>query len=455
MPYSRIISKKSLFETSSTAWPMALNAVLLQSVTIIDLLLIAALGEVSVAAFGIAIAIIAFILGVQLAIANGIQIILSRAVGADNIEKVGMGVTSGCLINMGFSIFTIFILFFGAEPIINAITDNHDVAAQTISYIKVSLLLLICSSISQVIIVYFNAYKKTRIPLYGFMLEIPFNVICSATLIYGLWGAPEMGLIGAAWGSVFATCIRFTYLAYQFNRDRRKGNVTKLFFIDSVVLKRHFNEVMPVVSNFTVLLSGQMMFTILFAQLPVSAFAAITLVLPWIKILSMFANAWVQSSAITVSQYIGKENFRSIPEFVTQSHLVSFLLSIIMVLGFFIFSKIIPFLYTDLSNETIIALSIIAPAYIFIPIFNVNNMFCGNMMRAMGEGYRIVRIHVITLWLIALPTCALLIFIKAPLFIVFSVILFDEILKFFPFRETLDAKLTAINHRKKTTFFTE
>lgn len=437
----KIISKKSLLETSSTAWPMALNAVLLQSVTIIDLLLIAALGEISVAAFGIAIAVVAFVLGIQFSIANGTQLVLSRAVGAANIPKVGAGVTSGWLMNISVSVCSILLLFFGAESLIRAITDNQEVATQAISYIKISLLLLLLSSISQVIIVYFNAYKKTRIPLYGFMLEIPFNVICSATLIYGLWGAPEMGLAGAAWGSVFAICIRFTYLAYQFNRERKQGNVSNLFLIDFTVLKRHFNEVLPIVANFVVLLSGQILFTILFAQLPVTAFAAITLVLPWIKILSMFANAWGQSSAITVSQHIGKENFKSIPEFVIQSHFVAFLMSIIMVFGFFIFSRVIPLLYANLSVETITALSIIAPAYILIPIFRVNNMFCGNMIRAMGEGYRIVRINVITLWVIALPTCALLIYFNAPLIMIFGVILFDEILKFYPFKKTLKSKL--------------
>jgi len=250
-----------------------------------------------------------------------------------------------------------------------------------------------------------------------------------------------MGLAGAAWGSVLAIFIRFSYLALRFRLEKTQGNVSNLFVFDFIVLKRHFNEVLPIVANFVVLLTGQMLFTILFAQLPVTAFAAITLVLPWIKILSMFANAWGQSSAISVSQHIGKENFKSIPEFVMQANFVAFIMSLVMIFGFFLFSQIIPLFYKNLSEETIIALSIIAPAYIVIPFFRVNNMFCGNMMRAMGEGYKIVRINVITIWIISLPLCALLIYLNAPLIIIFGVILFDEILKFYPFKKTLKAKL--------------
>ena len=199
----------------------------------------------------------------------------------------------------------------------------------------------------------------------------------------------------------------------------------------------------PIVANFIVLLSSQMLLTMLFAQLTVSAFAAITLVLPWIKILSMFINSWGQASAITVSQFIGKEHFIRIPQFVQASNKVAFIVSILMVFGFYLFSKIIPLIYTSLSVETITALAIIAPAYIFIPLFRVNNMFCGNMMRAMGEGYKIVRINIITLWMISIPLCAMLIYINAPILMVFGVILFDEMLKFYPFKKSLQTKLNA------------
>jgi len=435
------LSKKSLLETASVAWPMAINAVLLHSVTIIDLLLIAGLGEISVAAYGIAGAITAFVIGVQFSIANGTQMVLSRAVGAEDIQRVGIGVTSGWTMNLGASFTFVALLFFGAEPLINAISHDREVAVQAINYVMISLLHLVFSALSQVIVVYFNANKKTRIPLYGFLIEIPFNVLCSAVLIYGLWGAPKMGLSGAAWGSVFAIFLRFAYLAYQLNKERIKGAVSGFSLLTRTAFTRHIKEVAPIVANFVVLLTGQVVLTMLFAQLSVSSFAAITLVLPWIKILSMFANSWVQSSAITVSQLIGKGETKQIPPVVLESKFVATLMSIGMVFIFFLLSLVIPKIYTSLTAETITALSIIAPAYILIPIFRTNNMFCGIMVRAMGEGYLIVRINLITLWAIALPTCALLIYLDAPLLMVFGVILFDEILKSYPFKRTLQGRL--------------
>lgn len=444
-----IFSKKILLHNASLAWPMTCNAILMQSVTIIDLLLIASLGESQVAAFGIAGAIVTFIIGIQFAIANGTQLVLSRAVGANDKKNIGLVMASAWVTNLGFSILAIITLLLISSPLIDYIAHNQLITVEAKSYVNVSLLLLLFSSASQVVVVYFNSTKKTRIPLYGFMIEIPCNIVCSFILIYGLWGAPELGLAGAAWGSVIAILIRFFYLAYRFNQEKIRGHVAGFYTVSKASVIAHIQEVVPIVANFIVLLSGLLLFQMLFAQLPVASYAAITLVLPWIKIVSMFANTWAQASTILVSQHIGKNEHQKIPPFVQQSLVVTRIISVIMMLIFLAFSQLAPYVYSNLSAATLTALATIAPVYIVLPLIRANNMFCGNMIRAMGDSYLIVRINIITQWLIALPLCALMIYLEAPLYIVFGIILFDEILKFQPFRKTLQNRLNKYSETKE------
>lgn len=435
------LSKKALLHNASLAWPMTCNAILMQSVTIIDLLLIASLGEKQVAAFGIAGAIVAFIIGIQFSIANGTQLVLSRAVGAGDKKHIGLVMASGWVTNLGFSIVALLVLLLVSTPIIDALTQHPLVSSEAKSYVHIALILLFFSSASVVMEVYFNATKKTRIPLYGFMIEIPINVACSFILIYGLWGAPAMGLAGAAYGSVIAIIIRFIYLSYRFYQEKTQGEVAGFNVLNKLAIKEHIQEIVPIVANFVVLLTGLLLFQMLFSQLPVASYAAITLVLPWIKIVSMFANTWAQASTIIVSQYIGKKEYEAIPEFVQQSLIVTRIISVFILLAFYVFSQLAPTLYANLSKETLTALAIIAPIYIFLPLIRCNNMFCGNMIRAMGDSYLIVRINIITQWLIALPLCALMVYLDAPLYIVFGIILFDEILKCYPFKRTLQKRL--------------
>lgn len=437
-------SRTTLLQNASLAWPMTCNAMLTQSVTIIDLILIASLGELPIAAFGIAGAIVAFFMGIQFAISNGTQLVLSRAVGAGDKRKVGLEMASGWVANLGFSSMSLLFLLFAAEPIVNRITDNAIVAEQALSYIHISLFLLIFASASQVMVVYFNANKKTRIPLYGFMIEIPLNILCSVVLIHGLWGAPTLGLDGAALGSVIAIGVRFIYLAYRLHQEKVQGKVAGFSVISRASVIAHIQEVVPIVANFIVLLTGLLLFQVLFAQLPVSAYAAITLVLPWIKIFSMFANTWAQASTIMVSQYLGKKEFASIPSFVSQSFIVTRIIAVLIALGFVVLSVSFPFFYPNLSAETLSALAIIAPIYIILPLFRTNNMFCGQMIRAMGESYLIVRVNIISQWIITLPLCALLIYFDAPLYLVFGTVLFDEVIKVRAFSRSLKKCLAAL-----------
>lgn len=442
------LDKKTLLQIAAVAWPMAMNAILMQSITIVDLLLVASLGDIAVAAFGIGGAISAFVLSIQQAIGQGTQLVLSRAIGAGDTRKIGLEVANGWLLNVVFSVSAVIVLLLGAQPMIAFIAHDQAVAEQAYIYVLVSLLIICISSVCNVASSYFNASRKTQIPLYGFIVEIPINIVCSAALIHGLWGAPKLGLAGAAWGSVLAIAFRFFYLAYRFNQERLQGYISGLVQAGRASLIAHFHEVFPVAANFIVLFTGLLAFQGLFAQLPVPEYAAITLIMPWIKIGSMFVNSWTQSSTILVSQKLGKALYQEVKPLVLQSKFISVVMMLIMVLGFYLFSVAIPFIYPKLSAETIAALAIIAPAYVLIPLFRVNNMFCGNMIRALGESYLIVRINIITQWLIAIPLCAVLVYLNAPLLLVFGVILFDEILKYYPFRKTLFRLLDHCDSRK-------
>jgi Na+-driven multidrug efflux pump len=435
------LDKKTLLQIAAVAWPMAFNAMLTQSVSIVDLLLVASLGDVSVAAFGIGGAIGAFVLSVQMAIGQGMQLVLSRATGEGHAEKVGLEVACGWVHSVVFALAAVAILLLGAKPAIGFIAHGPVVAQQAVSYLQVFLLVIIFSSLCKVAESYFNASKKTRIPLYGYMLEIPINIVLSAALIHGLWGAPALGLAGAAWGSCIATFFRLMYLGYRMNEERLKGHIAGLLKVNRGALLAHFHKVFPVVANFIVMFTGMLVFQALFAQLSVASYAAITLVMPWMKIGAMFVTSWTQSSTILVSQKLGQQRHHDIPSLVMQSRWVTAVIMAFMMLGFFFFSLGIAQLYPGLSADTIAALVVIAPIYIVFPFLRVNNMFCGSVLNALGKSYLVVRISIVTQWLIAIPVCALLVYLEAPLVMVFGVILLDEGLKYFPVRKILAEQL--------------
>ena len=62
-------------------------------------------------------------------------------------------------------------------------------------------------------------------------------------------------------------------------------------------------------------------------------------------------------------------------------------------------------------------------------------------MRALGESLKVLKLHIVCQWLISLPLLALLIYLQAPLLIVFSITLLEECVKTWFFRAYLLQKI--------------
>ncbi|TCS41105.1 MATE family efflux transporter [Reinekea marinisedimentorum] len=437
-----IISKEHLTQNASLAWPLVLNAILMQSMVLVDLLLVSPLGEIPIAALGIASALVALIVGIQNSIGNGTQMIIARATGAGETAKISTDLIAGFIVNMGFSLSAFIMLLLANHSLLELVSDSLAVTQDAEKYISVAMYTVVVSSVTQVLIVYFNASRKTRIPMYGFLIEIPCNAAISWVLIHGMFGVPALGLLGAALGSLIAVGIRLCYLVIRIRNEQSLNFKFGLENLTGKTLKGHLAEVSPIGANFVILSGGMTLYQMLFAQLSVYDYAAITLVFPWMRIGAQIITSWAHASAITVSQYLGQKNYADIPEFVRQVTNLAQIIAVILAVGFFLFSFVIPKIYPGMEPETLHALVLIAPVYIAMPLVRTYNTLCGNTLRAMGLAFKVLRVHVITQWAIALPLCAAAIFFGLPVYIVFGITILEECLKVLAFRKLQNEQLS-------------
>ncbi|GDY25419.1 hypothetical protein AHAT_13090 [Agarivorans sp. Toyoura001] len=443
-------SQTYLRKNIALAWPLALNGLLMQSMLMVDTLLVSPLGEIPLAAMGIAATLVAFILGIQMALANGSQLVLSRAVGSGNSASVAKGFWSGLIINFTVALVFWLILSFGNQPIVAALTDDGLLQQQIISYLSYSKYLVLFTAMTQVIIALLNSQGKSKIPLKGYLIEMPINAVLSYFLIYGFSNTQGMGLEGAALGSLVAIMIRMSYLTICVKADpsldlRFTQNLKSL--LNS--LRSHANEIFPVAANVTILQIGISIYQLLYSQLNINAYVAITLVTPWLRAGTQFIAAWAHSSAISISQAIGSKNLNNLGKNVDKSIDVSVGISVLCAIAFAGLSFILPNIYPDLDAETYQALSLIAPLYIFLPIVRGYNTVHGHALRALGKTTSVFKINFIGQWLIAIPLCAVLILhYEVSIFWAFAIQPFEEIVKALPFRLLARKSLKEFDHQK-------
>jgi Na+-driven multidrug efflux pump len=200
-------------------------------------------------------------------------------------------------------------------------------------------------------------------------------------------------------------------------------------------MRNHFREIFPVAANMTMLQTGATIYMLILSQLPLSAYVAITLVMPWVRAGTQFITAWAHSSAITVSQAIGSGQMGDLRKNVDVSIDIAVIISLFSALLFAALSLVLPQIYPDLDDETYYALMAIAPLYIFLPIVRGYNTVHGHVLRALGKTTSVFKINFTGQWVISLPLCALIVIgLDGSIFWAFAVFAIEEMVKMLPFR---------------------
>lgn len=460
-----MFSSPYLRKTISLAWPLALNAMLMQSMLMIDTLLVSPLGEVPLAAMAIASTIVLFILGIQLALASGSQLVISRAVGSGLETSISKAFCSGMMINFLAALFFWVLLSLFDQQIITALTDDLHLHQQINEYLGIARYLVFFTAFTQVMIALFNGLGKTKIPFKGYLIELPINIFCSYYLINGFSDFQGMGAEGAAVGSLIGISIRLGFLALILYLSKQVSfqflflsSSSSWSFISLLIslwqqlignIKLHFIEIFPIAANVTMLAIGITIYQLLYSQLSLHHYVAISLVLPWIQAGGQFIAAWSHSSAIMVSQAIGAKQLRDLQKNIILSVNVAIVLSILCAIGFVFLSVFIDDIYTQLDDSTYQALNVIAPLYILLIFVRGYNTVHGNVLRALGKTSAVFKINFMGQWLISLPTLAVMIlYFDVSLFWAFAIQPFEEIIKMLPFRLLAKKSMLELDEEK-------
>jgi MATE family multidrug resistance protein len=93
-------------------------------------------------------------------------------------------------------------LMIWSEPILLALGQTEEIAREASRYLRVAGWGIFPALLVMVLKSYLAALERTQVVLWVTVGAVGVNVIVNYALIFGNWGAPEMGIVGAAWASV-------------------------------------------------------------------------------------------------------------------------------------------------------------------------------------------------------------------------------------------------------------
>ena len=434
-------SSPGALQVFSLAWPMTLRAIFLHGIIVIDGLLVAPLGETSLAAMGLAAALGGIVLGIIFAFAHAMQIRTAQAYGSRNPIFLKSVLVSGLSISVSISLVCLCLINLFADLAVLRLAPNEIVASQAQRYLAVFSIVILGEAVGQCISSFFNGCGQTKLALYGYLISVPINVLSSILLIHGLWGLPAFGVVGAAMGSAIAIGVQTAFWTFLLIRKqghllRTKGWHSKK--LGSTIL-RQLRFSLPIAATFISATLATHICTLLYANMTLNAFAAMTLIAPWNLLAGQISMQWAQATGIMMAQLLGQQTKAKILDaFLSRAWRGAFVAASIVAIIFLIMCLSLDLLYPDLDVETREILFGFLPILLLLQFPRATNAICGNTLRAAGDTVYVMHIFIWSQWAFRVPVTALFIlYFNLPAFWVMSLFLGEELVKFPPFHHRL------------------
>jgi putative MATE family efflux protein len=172
---------------------------------LVDTAMVGFLGAPALAAVGMGsfanFMAVAFIMGLS----AGVQAIAARRVGEGRLGESASGLNSGLLIAVSVTVPWSVLLIIFADRLFPFLVDDPEVIALGVPYFRARLVGMVAIGMNFAFRGFWNGIGQSRRYLQTLVIMHSCNIILNWVLIFGHFGAPALGAVGAGIGTTIAT----------------------------------------------------------------------------------------------------------------------------------------------------------------------------------------------------------------------------------------------------------
>jgi putative MATE family efflux protein len=216
------------------ALPVTLTTFLQRAEGIVAVLLVGGLGATSIAAVGLG-QLLAFVATTLVSgISVGTNVIVAQLWGARRRQDAGEAARHFLWLSIGVSLLLAGLGIAGNQFVMQQLGAESSVIALALPYSTIIFLVIPCTVLIQVLSSILQGTGDTKTPMYGLIGVNVLHVLLAYPLIYGRWGAPELGLKGAAIAVGLAEATGMLYLLLRCRPILKESSMLRLDLIRSI-----------------------------------------------------------------------------------------------------------------------------------------------------------------------------------------------------------------------------
>ncbi|MGL5625746.1 MATE family efflux transporter [Cetobacterium sp.] len=415
------------------AIPIILQSLITASLNLFDNIMVGKLGESEIAAVGLSNQFYMIFFYSVAGIGMGASIFMSQLWGKKDVKKIHEFLDLSLLISVVVSIFFASIAVLFPEKIIHIFLKDPTVTQLGVSYLRTVAISYVLSSITLAFSMALRSTAQTKLPMYGSIVGIVFNGILNYLFIFGKFGAPKLGVTGAALGTTISRTMELLFILfaiYKFdNVIATKFNSYRNLSVEK--FKEFFKIASPVIFNDIMWILGISTFSIAYAQLGVNATATMQIAITINNMFNIFGIGIGAASAILIGNKIGAGEKQEAYDISRKISQFGVLLGIVIGFVFYFISPSIVGIF-KITPETARNVNVVLKTMaFFIPARFYAIIQVIGTLRGGGDVVYAIAVEMIGIWFIGIPLAFAAIYFIPGLSIttLYFIICLEEIVK--------------------------
>ena len=416
----------------SIALPIAVQNLITFMVSMVDTLMVGALGVIQLSAVSIANNLFFVLTILMFGLAGGSNIMISQYWGKGNVKtihKILAIMYRVCLLITGIFIF---IALFLPKYFMGIFTTDKAVIDFGASYLRIVCIGYLFYSITNCTIMMLRSVKTVSISIIVYTASLVVNSILNWIFIFGNLGAPELGIRGAAIATVCARITEFSIvLVFMFIYERKIGlKIEHLLKLDKEILKDYVGLCTPVLCNELLWAIGASMISVIVGRMGTEVVAANSINGVAHQFVTVFIFGMSNATAVIIGNTIGEGKKEKAKEYAYSIGIFSVVMGCISGLMILLIKPFVVNFYNVSYSTKLIAMEIMTVTSGIIVFQSLASNFMMGVLRGGGDAKFVLINDLIFMWLVAIPGGFFVAFVlELPVALVFLVIKCDEILK--------------------------
>lgn len=387
------------------ALPIAMQSLIGSSLSLVDNLMVGSLGESQLNAVGVGVQIYFIHWMVLFGFTSGAATFMAQFYGVKDYRNIrrtaGFAMTVAAVVGLLF--FIAVILFPGR--VLRIFTGFPEIIELGTSYIRTAAPCFLVLAVTVPLTVALRATQQTHLPLIISGCAFTTNTVLNYVLIFGNWGAPAMGVVGAAVATTIARCLEAVLMVSVvfFRKNAVRGKISEFFGYNMELAKKVIKNAVPTTLNEALWGVGTAMYVAAFARVGITEGAAIQACNTINNVFIMAGFSVGDATLILVGQRLGEGKIEQAYHLAKRLVRIALIVGIIAGAALILSGKFLLSLFEFTPQGQLYAFYILVVygCTMWLALYNGANIT--GVLRCGGDTRFAMVTEVSTVWLIGVP----------------------------------------------------